>query len=263
MPRGGRPRSLTSATNRCPRSPPSPPRWDDGAPALHPGGNALRTIRIRRGDPAAAAVVVRDTYEVASQDQAFLGPESGLALPDGEGGVELHVATQWLHVDRDQIAAGLGLAPERVRLVLAGVGGAFGAREDLSMQLHACLLALATGRPVKMAYSREESFLSHPHRHPARMEYEHHADVEGRLVAVRARLWFDGGAYACSSPAVIANAATLAVGPYAVDAVDIAGTVAYTNNPPNGAMRGFARRPGRRGLRGPDGPPRRRARMDR
>jgi CO/xanthine dehydrogenase Mo-binding subunit len=212
----------------------------DGAPPLHPGGNALRTVTIRRGDPAATgAVVVRGTYTVGSQDQAFLGPESGLAIPDGRGGVELHVATQWLHVDRDQIAAGLGLAPDRVRVVLAGVGGAFGAREDLSMQLHACLLALATGRPVKMVYLRGESFLGHVHRHPARMEYEHHAGADGRLVAVRARLWLDGGAYASSSPAVIANATTLAVGPYAVEHADLTGVVAYTNNPPNGAMRGF------------------------
>jgi xanthine dehydrogenase D subunit len=207
---------------------------------LHPGGNELRTVTVRRGDPrATGAVVVRGSYEVASQDQAFLGPESGLAIPDGRGGVELHIATQWLHVDRDQIAAGLGLPADRVRLVLAGVGGAFGAREDLSMQLHACMLALATGRPVKIAYARDESFLGHVHRHPARMEYEHHADADGRLVRLSARLWLDGGAYASSSTAVIANATTLAAGPYAVDNVELVGTVAYTNNPPNGAMRGF------------------------
>jgi xanthine dehydrogenase D subunit len=212
-----------------------------GAPALHPSGNTVRRVPIVRGDPDAVAdVVVRGRYEVGVQDQAFLGPESGLAIPDGEGGVELHVATQWLHVDRDQVAAGLGLEPERVRIVLAGVGGAFGAREDLSIQLHACLLALATGQPVKMAYLREESFAGgHVHRHPAWMEYEHRADADGRLIAVRARLWLDGGAYASSSPAVIANATTLAVGPYAVPNVDLLGTVVYTNNPPSGAMRGF------------------------
>ncbi|HWH92895.1 MAG TPA: molybdopterin cofactor-binding domain-containing protein [Baekduia sp.] len=215
-----------------------------GAPALHPAGNALRTVPIVRGSVAAEAapgeIVVSGRYEVGIQDQAFLGPESGLAIPDGEGGVELHVATQWLHVDRDQIAAGLGLAPERVRVLLAGVGGAFGAREDLSIQLHACLLALATGQPVKMAYLREESFAGgHVHRHPAWMEYEHRADGDGRLTAVRARLWLDGGAYASSSPAVIANATTLAVGPYACRNVDLVGVVAYTNNPPCGAMRGF------------------------
>lgn len=217
-----------------------------GAPALHPAGNALRTVPILSGrpipdQPAPGEVVVRGRYEVGIQDQAFLGPESGLAIPDGDGGVELHVATQWLHVDRDQVAAGLGLPVDRVRVVLAGVGGAFGAREDLSIQLHACLLALATGRPVKMAYLREESFAGgHVHRHPAWMEYEHRADAAtGRLTAVRARVWLDGGAYASSSPAVIANATTLAVGPYACPDVDLLGTVAYTNNPPSGAMRGF------------------------
>jgi len=216
----------------------------DGAPALHPQGHVLRAVPIVRGevpaDPAPGEVVVRGRYEVGIQDQAFLGPESGLAIPDGEGGVELHVATQWLHVDRDQVAAGLGVAPDRVRIVLAGVGGAFGAREDLSIQLHACLLALATGRPVKMAYLRGESFAGgHVHRHPAWMDYEHRAGADGRLTAVRARLWLDGGAYASSSTAVIANATTLAVGPYACENVDLLGTVVYTNNTPSGAMRGF------------------------
>ena len=108
------------------------------------------------------------------------------------------------------------LAPEQVRLVLGGVGGAFGGREDLSMQIHACLLALRTGRPVKMVYGREESFVGHVHRHPARMEYEHGATRDGRLVFVRARIVLDGGAYASSSTAVCSNAACFAAGPYAV-----------------------------------------------
>ena len=121
------------------------------------------------------------------QDQAFLGPESGLAVPDGDGGVDLYVATQWLHVDQRQICAALGLPPEQVRLTLAGVGGAFGGREDLSMHVHACLLALHTGKPVKMVYNREESFFGHVHRHPAAMRYEHGATRDGRLVYVKAR----------------------------------------------------------------------------
>jgi CO/xanthine dehydrogenase Mo-binding subunit len=210
------------------------------APPLHEGGNVLRRVHIQRGDPdAAAAVVVRGSYEVGMQDQAFLGPESGLAVPDGAGGVDLHIATQWLHVDRDQVALSLGLAPKSVRLVLGGVGGAFGGREDLSMQIHACMLALRTGRPVKMVYSREESFVGHVHRHPARMEYEHGADHDGRLVYVRARIVLDGGAYASSSTAVCSNAACFAAGPYAVPNARITAFVAYTNNPPCGAMRGF------------------------
>src|SRR5678816_4474517 len=123
----------------------------------------------------------------------FMGPESGLAIPDDVGGVDLHMSTQWLHVDRDQVAACLGLRPEQVRLSLAGVGGAFGAREDVSLQVHCCLLALRTGRPVKMLYSRDESFFGHVHRHPARMWYRHHATRDGDLVKVEARLVLDGG----------------------------------------------------------------------
>jgi xanthine dehydrogenase D subunit len=211
-----------------------------GAPRLHPDGNLLRHVRIRHGDPAATAeVVVSGEYQVGMQDQAFLGPESGLAVPDGEGGVDLYVATQWLHVDRDQVAASLGLEPERVRLTLAGVGGAFGAREDLSVQIHACLLALRTGRPVKMLYSRPESFVGHVHRHPARLRYQHGATRDGRLVYVRARIVLDGGAYASSSTAVCSNAACFAPGPYEVPNASIDCYVVYTNNPPCGAMRGF------------------------
>ncbi len=211
-----------------------------GAAAVHPGGNLVRHVRIRRGDPHAPAdIVVRGAYEVGMQDQAFLGPESGLAVPTDDGGIELYVATQWLHVDQAQVAASLGLPQEKVRLVLAGVGGAFGAREDLSMQIHACLLALHAGRPVKMVYSREESFFGHVHRHPARLYYEHGATADGRLVSVTARTYLDGGAYTSSSPAVAANAATLGAGPYQVPNVAIDVYAVYTNNPPCGAMRGF------------------------
>jgi CO/xanthine dehydrogenase Mo-binding subunit len=173
------------------------------------------------------------------QDQAFMGPESGLAVPDGMGGVDLQMSTQWLHVDRDQVAACLGLRTDQVRLTLAGVGGAFGAREDVSMQVHICLLALRTGRPVKMVFTREESFLGHVHRHPARMHFRHHADRDGQLVKVEARLLLDGGAYASTSGPVIVNACCFAAGPYAVPNALIEGWAVRTNNPPCGAMRGF------------------------
>jgi CO/xanthine dehydrogenase Mo-binding subunit len=205
-----------------------------------PRPNVVRSLVIRRGDPDLAAdVVVEGVYDVGQQDQAFLGPESGIAIPDGEGGVDIHVATQWLHVDRDQIAPCLGLEPEQVRIHLAGVGGAFGGREDLSMQIHAALLALRTDRPVKIVYDREESFVGHIHRHPARIWAEHRATRDGKLVAVRMRILVDGGAYASSSTAVISNACSFAVGPYAVENVEIDGLAVYTNNPPCGAMRGF------------------------
>jgi xanthine dehydrogenase D subunit len=211
-----------------------------GAPELHDSGNTIRYVRIRRGDASPEAeVVVTGDYEVGMQDQAFLGPESGLAVPDGEGGVDLYISTQWLHVDRDQLAASLALPPDKVRLTLAGVGGAFGAREDLSIQIHCCLLALRTGRPVKMMYGREESFFGHVHRHPARLHYEHGAARDGRLVYIKARIVLDGGAYASSSTAVVSNASCFACGPYEVPNVSVDGLVVYTNNPPCGAMRGF------------------------
>jgi xanthine dehydrogenase D subunit len=213
---------------------------DPAAPRVHDRGNLLRHVPIRTGpQEVTAPVVVTGDYEVGMQDQAFLGPESGLAIPAEDGGVDLFIATQWLHGDLGQVADCLGLPPEKVRLSLAGVGGAFGGREDVSMQVHACMLALHTGRPVKMVYSREESFYGHVHRHPARLRYEHGADTDGRLVYVRARILLDGGAYASTSMAVVANATTLGVGPYRVPSVTVDGYAVYTNNPPCGAMRGF------------------------
>jgi CO/xanthine dehydrogenase Mo-binding subunit len=205
-----------------------------------PRPNVVRSMVVRRGDPdTLGEVVVEGVYDVGQQDQAFLGPESGIAIPDGEGGVDIHVATQWLHVDRDQVAPCLGLEPDQVRIHLAGVGGAFGGREDLSMQIHAAMLALHTERPVKIVYNREESFVGHIHRHPARIWAEHRATRAGKLATVRVRILVDGGAYASSSTHVLANACSFAYGPYAVDNVAIDGLAVYTNNPPCGAMRGF------------------------
>ncbi|MBA2282725.1 MAG: molybdopterin-dependent oxidoreductase, partial [Acidimicrobiia bacterium] len=216
------------------------PTTAEAAPPIHPDGNVVRRIVIEHGDQGVEGeVVVEGVYAVGMQDQAFLGPEAGLAVPDGQGGVDLWVATQWLHHDRDQVAACLGLPVDDVRLHLAGVGGAFGAREDVSIQVHACLLALRTGRPVRMSYQRAESFLGHVHRHPAQMRYRHHADRDGRLVRVEAEVLFDGGAYASSSFAVVANGARFACGPYKVPSARIDAVVVRTNNPPCGAMRGF------------------------
>ncbi|WP_129843101.1 xanthine dehydrogenase subunit D [Streptomyces sp. RFCAC02] len=231
------------ATATAPGAPVLHPDRTDAYAARVPHPNVLHRQPVRRGDTAAAAptadVVVTGDYEIGMQDQAPLGPESGLAVPADDGGIDLYVATQWLHADQRQLAPVLGLPPEKVRITLAGVGGAFGAREDLSVQAHACLLALSTGRPVKMVYNREESFLGHVHRHPARLHYEHGALRDGTLVYVRARIVLDGGAYASSSPAVVGNAASLAIGPYRVPHADIEALALYTNNPPCGAMRGF------------------------
>jgi xanthine dehydrogenase D subunit len=204
-------------------------------------GSVFVHQRVRRGDQALQGPVqVEGTYELGMQDQAFLGLEAALAVPDPAGaGVELHVATQWLHEDRKQIAACLALPEEQVRLVLGGVGGAFGAREDISLQVHTCLLALKTGRPVKMQYGRDESFYGHVHRHPARIWMRHHATADGRLLRIEAKYVFDGGAYASTSPAVIINGVSQAQGPYACDNATVEGWAVRTNNPTCGAMRGF------------------------
>lgn len=219
------------------------PHRTDAHAAHVPHPNIVHRQPIVRGDVEHAReqadFVVTGEYTFGMQDQAFLGPESGLAVPAEDGGVDLYVATQWLHADRRQMAPVLGLPEDKVRLTLAGVGGAFGGREDLSMQIHACLLALRTGRPVKIVYNRFESFFGHVHRHPARLTYEHGATKDGRLTHVKARIVLDGGAYASSSPAVVGNATSLGVGPYVVDNVEVEGLALYTNNPPCGAMRGF------------------------
>ena len=213
---------------------------EPSSPSVHPQGNIVRTLQVIHGDPNAPADVwVEGRYETGMQDQAPLGPEAGLAVPAADGGVDLFIATQWLHADHEQLAPCLGLPPEKVRLHLSGVGGAFGAREDVSMQIHACLLALRTGRPVKMSYGRQESFYGHVHRHPSRVWMRHGARRDGTLVSVQARLLVDGGAYTSTSPAVIGNATTFAAGPYEVPNARLSGTAVFTNNPPCGAMRGF------------------------
>lgn len=226
----------------------------EGAPLVHenrtdhhvghvPHPNIVHRQPIIRGNADEAAgradVIVSGEYVFGMQDQAFLGPESGLAVPGEDGGVDLYVATQWLHSDLRQIAPVLGLPEEKVRMTLSGVGGAFGGREDLSMQIHACLLALRTGKPVKIVYNRFESFFGHVHRHPARLWYEHGATKDGKLTHMKCRIVLDGGAYASASPAVVGNASSLSVGPYVVDDVDIEALALYSNNPPCGAMRGF------------------------
>jgi xanthine dehydrogenase D subunit len=228
---------------------PTPPLTDptlvwDGAPRdhppVHPDGDVFGEIHISHGDPDAhGPVAVSGHYVLGIQDQAFLAPEAALAVPAADGGVDVALATQWLHSDREQMAACLGLPEEKVRLTLAGVGGAFGGREDVTLQVHVALLALRTGAPVRLSYGRTESMLGHPHRHPARLSYRHTATRDGELVSVTARLLLDGGAYASSSPAVLVNAVTHAAGPYRVPNARLDGATVRTNNPPCGAMRGF------------------------
>jgi len=221
-----------------PLEPVTDPEKSFQAPPLHPDGNLFRHLPLRRGDPdAVGEVIVEGLYQVGRQDPAPIGAESGLAVPRPDGGVELHVSSTDPHGDRARVAAALGLEPERVRLVVTGVPGAPGDREDIGFQAVLGLLAARTGRPVKMTLSREESFLAHGHRQPALLRYRHHADAEGRLVKVEAQILLDGGAYADSAGEALAAAAAFAVGPYQVDHVLVDAWAVRTNNPPAGRMR--------------------------
>ena len=219
--------------------------WEELPPLVDPGvaldeGEIFRDMEIRRGDSTVAGeVIVEGFYETATQDQAPLGPEAGIAIPDGEGGIDLYATTQWIHVDHRQIVACLDIEPGQIRCHPAGIGGAFGAREDISLHIHVALLSLTTGRPVKMVYDRSESFVGHVKRHPSKLWCRHEADTGGRLVKVTTKLILDGGAYAHTSRAVLANGAFFTVGPYRCDNVFVEAAAVRTNNPPAGAMRGF------------------------
>jgi CO/xanthine dehydrogenase Mo-binding subunit len=209
------------------------------AAPLHPDGNLIRHIPLSFGDPSALGeVIVEGVYRIGRQDPAPIGAEAGLAVPRPDGGVELYVASTDPHTDRDLAAACFGLPADRVKVVVTGVPGAMGDREDSGVQIPLGLLALKTGCPVKFVATREESFLSHPHRHPALLRYRHHADSEGRLVKVEAQILLDAGAYADTSSDALAAAVAFAAGPYVVPHVFVEGWAVRTNNPPSGHVRG-------------------------
>jgi xanthine dehydrogenase molybdenum-binding subunit len=213
------------------------------APVIHPGGNLLARDVVRRGDVddalARAAHVITSTYTTPMVEHAFMEPESALAVPEAGGGLTIYASNQSVFKDQQQIAAMLGLPKERIRVVARNVGGAFGGKEDLSVQHHAALLAHVTGRPVKLTLARAESLLVHPKRHAMAMTFTTACDAEGRLVALRAEIIGDKGAYASVGGPVMQRAAVHATGPYYVPAVDVAALGVYTNNPPGGAFRGF------------------------
>ncbi len=214
----------------------------EGAPLLHPGGNVLSVSRVHRGDVGAAlagaAHVVTETFRTQFIEHAFLEPEAALVVPDGEG-LRVYSQGQGIWEDRRQIASFLGVAEEHVRVTQVATGGAFGAKEDLNVQCHAALLATATGRPVLLTLSRKESLRFHPKRHPMWLEYTGGCDEDGHLVALRARIVGDTGAYASVGDKVLERAAGHACGAYRVPNVDVDARAVYTNNPPCGAMRGF------------------------
>ncbi len=188
---------------------------------------------------ASSAHVVHGVWQTQRVEHLYLEPESALAEMEPDGGVRLYTQGQGIFDDRRQVAAFLGIPEERLFVELVPNGGAFGGKEDMSIQAHTALLSAVTGRPVKVTLSREESIRLHPKRHPIRMDYTVGCDANGHLTAVRARMVGDSGAYASVGAKVLERAAGHACGPYRVPCVDIESVAAYTNNPPCGAMRGF------------------------
>ncbi len=224
------------------------------APLVHASGNLLSLTEIRRGDVVAAlagaAHVLTETFETQRIEHAFLEPEAALALagegdvlpdgsPRGPEAVRVFSQGQGAWEDRRQVASILGLPETKVRITQVPTGGAFGGKEDLGAQGHAALLAWLTQRPVLVAFSRRESLRFHPKRHPLTMTYTVGCDPDGRLLAVRARIVGDTGAYASVGAKVLERAAGHACGPYRVPNVDVEARAVYTNNSPCGAMRGF------------------------
>ena len=216
-----------------------------GAPILHAEhpDNVLRTIRSTSGRRASAMasadVVVERTYTTSYQEHAFLEPEAGLGYIDEHGRVTVHGAGQNTHDDQRQIAEALGLPLEQVRIIYGPIGGAFGGREDISVQLVLALAAWRLRRPVKIAWTRTESIIAHHKRHPIRLHYKWGATREGRLVAAEMDIVSDAGAYASTSTSVLDNFLFAATGPYNIPNVRIDGRAVYTNNISTGALRGF------------------------
>jgi xanthine dehydrogenase molybdenum-binding subunit len=215
----------------------------DDAPALHPDGNVLSVSRVSRGDVdvalADAAHVVSETFTTQFIEHAYLEPEAALVVPALDGSLRVFSQGQGIWEDRRQIASFMDLPEEKVHVTQVATGGAFGGKEDLNVQCHAALLASKTGRPALISVSRKESLRFSPKRHPMWLEYTVGADDEGHLLALRARIVGDTGAYASVGAKVLERAAGHACGAYRVPNVDVEATAVYTNNPPCGAMRGF------------------------
>ena len=215
-----------------------------GAPRVNPKhDNVLSRSIIRRGDAdttlAASAHVVSGTWQTQRIEHLFLETECALAEPLPDGRMALYTQGQGIFDDQRQVARFLAIPEDQLYVELVPNGGAFGGKEDMSVQAQTALLAKLSGRPVRLALTREESVRVHPKRHPIEMHYTVGCDAEGRLTAVRARMFGDSGAYASVGGKVLERAAGHACGPYRVNHVDIEAVAAYTNNPPCGAMRGF------------------------
>ena len=222
----------------------------EGSILLHPdkNSNIFCHYRIRKGDVedgfANADVIIEGEYHTPSQEHAYLQPEAGVGYIDDEGRVTVQVAGQWTHEDQGQIAHALNISLEQVRVIYPAIGGAFGGREDMSVQV---VLALAAwrlhqqgiDRPIKIIWSREESIIGHHKRHPYILRTRWGASKEGKILAAEVEVIADGGAYAYTSTKVLGNATLMCTGPYEIPNVKVDSYAVYTNNLPTGAFRGF------------------------
>jgi len=215
------------------------------APQLHPqyAGNVMKRYRIRKGDVEAAFaqcdVVIEDIYTTGAQEHAYLQPEAGLAYLDEQGRVTVVVAGQWTHEDQHQVAHALNLPLEQVRVIYPAIGGAFGGREDMSVQIVLALAAWRLRRPVKIIWTREESIIGHHKRHPMWFRARLGATREGKLLAAQVEIRADAGPYAYTSTKVLGNSTVTCVGPYEIPSVAVDACAVVTNNIPSGAFRGF------------------------
>lgn len=210
---------------------------------IHQNGNLLKHIKVRKGDVeqgfAEADIILEHTYHTPMHDHAFMEPECSIARPTPDGRMEIYVGSQIPYSDRNQVARALGVPEEQVRIIGQLIGGGFGGKEDIAGQIHAALLAKATGRPVKLLFDRQESLIVHPKRHATQIRVKVGAKSDGRLTAVETELFGDTGAYASLGEKVMTRATTHSSGPYEVPHVKADCYAMYTNNPPAGAFRGF------------------------
>ncbi|MBN1429025.1 MAG: molybdopterin-dependent oxidoreductase [Anaerolineae bacterium] len=217
----------------------------DGAPQLHADtpGNILTHYHISKGDVEAgwqaADVTIEGTYTTSWQEHAYLQPEAGLAYIDEEGRVTVEVAGQWTHEDQAQICHALGLTTDQVRVLYPAIGGAFGGREDMSLQIVLALAAWKLHRPVKIVWSREESIRGHHKRHPMTVKAKWGATREGKITAAEVLVVADAGAYAYTSSKVLGNTTLTCTGPYVIPNATVDTYAVYTNNLSSGAFRGF------------------------
>ena len=215
----------------------------EGVPRLHEKGNLLKHIKVRKGDVeqgfADSDLILEHTFHTPITEHAFLEPECSIAVPTPDGRMEIYVGSQIPYQDRSQVARVLDWPEKRVRIVGQLMGGGFGGKEDIAGQIHAALLAQATGRPVKLLFDRHESMLVHPKRHATQIRIKVGARQDGRLVAMQTELYGDTGAYASLGDKVMTRATTHSAGPYDIPHVRADCYAMYTNNPPAGAFRGF------------------------